>query len=197
MAARASQLKDQILRWTDEPVNLISHSMGGLDARYLISRLDMAGRVRSLTTVSAPHRGTSLVDWFLTNFRNRLPSLLAMEAMGTDLGGFRDCRPEACQKFNDEAPDMPGVHYFSYGGSVSGAHVTPFLRRAWSLLTAMEGANDGMVSLTSARWGEYLGTVHADHFAQTPDMTFVRPGETFDALGFYMRIVEDLARRGF
>jgi triacylglycerol lipase len=197
VAARAAQLKEQILRWTDEPVNLIAHSMGGLDARYLITHLGMAERVRSLTTVSTPHRGTFLVDWFLTNFRNRVPLLLAMEAMGTDLGGFRDCRPVACGKFNEETPDMPGVQYFSYGGSVTGAHVTPFLRRAWNLLSAAEGPNDGMVSLTSARWGEYLGTVHADHFAQTPDMTFVRPGENFDALGFYVRLVEDLARRGF
>jgi triacylglycerol lipase len=197
VASRAAQLKEQILRWTDEPVNLIAHSMGGLDARYLISRLGLADRVRSLTTVSTPHRGTFLVDWFLTNFRNRLPLLLAMEAIGTDLGGFRDCRPTSCRQFNEETPDMPGVRYFSYGGSVSSAHVTPFLRRAWSLLSAAEGPNDGMVSVTSARWGEYLGTIHADHFAQTPDMTFVRPGETFDALGFYVRLVEDLARRGF
>jgi hypothetical protein len=35
-----------------------------------------------------------------------------------------------------------------------------------------------------------------DHFAQTPDGLFVRPGENFDALGFYSRLVEDLARRG-
>jgi triacylglycerol lipase len=71
------------------------------------------------------------------------------------------------------------------------------LRRAWSVLTPVEGPNDGMVPLTSARWGEYLGTLHADHFAQTPDAMFLRPGEDFDALGFYCRLVEDLARRGF
>ena len=57
--------------------------------------------------------------------------------------------------------------------------------------------NDGMVSLASARWGEYLGTVHADHFAQTPDMKFVHPAEDFDALGFYVHVLENLARRGF
>ena len=48
------------------------------------------------------------------------------------------------------------------------ARVTPVLRRSWSMLTALEGANDGMVSMASARWGEYLGTIYADHFAQTP-----------------------------
>jgi hypothetical protein len=54
-----------------------------------------------------------------------------------------------------------------------------------------------MVSLESARWGECLGVLQADHFAQTPDRVFIRPGEDFDALGFYSRLLEDLARRGF
>jgi hypothetical protein len=51
--------------------------------------------------------------------------------------------------------------------------------------------------VASAHWGEYLGTLAVDHFAQTPDGLFVRPGETFDSVGFFARLVEDLARRGF
>ncbi|HEV3118770.1 MAG TPA: hypothetical protein VGY58_17095 [Gemmataceae bacterium] len=194
---RAGQLREQILRWTSEPVNLIAHSMGGLDARYMITHLGMAEHVRSLTTVSTPHRGNHLVDWFLTNYRERVPLFLALEAAGVDVKGFSDCRPAACSEFNRQTPNMPGVAYFSYGGEVPVSRVTPPLRRAWHILSAAEGPNDGMVSLASARWGEYLGTVHADHFAQTPDMKFVHPHEDFDPLGFYVRILETLARRGF
>ena len=197
VVARAAELRDQIRRWTDEPVNVIAHSMGGLDARYMITHLGMAKQVRCLTTVATPHRGTHLVDWFLTNFHKRVPLLRAFEALGVSLDGFRDCRPSACVAFNASTPDMPGVKYFSYGGSVPVSRVTPVLRRAWTLLSATEGPNDGMVSEASAHWGEYVGTVHADHFAQTPDMTFVRPGEDFDAAGFYCGVLEDLARRGF
>ncbi|MGE3809750.1 MAG: esterase/lipase family protein [Gemmataceae bacterium] len=197
VAARAQQLKEQILRWTDEPVNIIAHSMGGLDARHLISRLDMASHVRSLTTISTPHRGTYLADWFMVNYRQRVPLLLALEALGVNVDGFRDCTREACRAFNEVTPDHPRVRYFSYAGEVTSAHLAPPLRRAWSLLTPIEGPNDGMVSVTSARWGEYLGTVRADHFAQTPDAVFLRANEDFDALGFYTRVVEDLARRGF
>jgi triacylglycerol lipase len=43
-------------------VNLISHSMGGLDARELISVLGYGNRVASLTTISSPHRGTRVAD---------------------------------------------------------------------------------------------------------------------------------------
>jgi triacylglycerol lipase len=197
IAERAACLRDQILHWTDEPVNLVAHSMGGLDARCLISQLGFAPKIRSLTTVCAPHRGTYLADWFLANYRQRVPLMLALEALGVNLKGFRDCQLNACRAFNEVTPDSPDVRYFSYGGQVSPSYLTPVLRRAWSILTGAEGPNDGMVSVASSRWGEYLGTVHADHFAQTPDSLFIRANEDFDSLAFYRRLVEDLARRGF
>jgi triacylglycerol lipase len=196
IAARAAELREQIRRWTDEPVNLIAHSMGGLDARYLITHLGMAEHVRSLTTIATPHRGTWLADWFIGNYRHRVPLLLAMEAFGINVDGFADCRPAACAAFNARTPDAPGVRYFSYGGAVPHCRVSPILRRPWCLLTPVEGPNDGMVSVASARWGTYLGSVVADHFAQTPDAVFLRPGEDFDALGFCLQLVEDLAFRG-
>jgi triacylglycerol lipase len=197
VAARAQELKDQLLRWTDEPVNVIAHSMGGLDARYLITHLGMADRVKSLTTVATPHQGTYLADWFQNTFRKRVPLLIALEALGVNVDGFRDCQLAACRAFNERTPNRPEVRYFSFGGAVPQSRVSPMLRRAWNLLTPVEGTNDGMVSTASARWGEYLGTVHADHYAQTPDSIFLRPGEDFDSLSFYCRLVEDLARRGY
>src|SRR5713101_2070415 len=64
VAERAAQLKDFLNReLSREPVHLIAHSMGGLDSRYLISRLDMAPRVLSLTTIGTPHRGSPFADW--------------------------------------------------------------------------------------------------------------------------------------
>ena len=46
-------------------VNIIAHSKGGLDARYLISRLSMAPFVAALTTINTPHRGSALVEWLM------------------------------------------------------------------------------------------------------------------------------------
>ena len=73
---RAESLREQIRAWTSEPVNVIAHSMGGLDARHMVSRLGMEDQVKSLTMVSSPHRGTYLADWFLANYRQRVPLLL-------------------------------------------------------------------------------------------------------------------------
>ena len=39
-------------------VNIIAHSLGGLDARQMLTHLGMGSRVASLTTVGTPHRGT-------------------------------------------------------------------------------------------------------------------------------------------
>jgi triacylglycerol lipase len=60
VAERATQLKLFLDREAPrEPVHLLAHSMGGLDARYMISRLDMAARVLTLTTLGTAHRGTA------------------------------------------------------------------------------------------------------------------------------------------
>ena len=65
----AAQLKaeiDGILQETGaEKVNLIAHSKGGLDAKYMIQQLDMAHKVASLTTLCTPHRGTPIASFIM------------------------------------------------------------------------------------------------------------------------------------
>jgi triacylglycerol lipase len=197
VAGRAAQLAEQVRAWTDEPVNLIAHSMGGLDARYMITHLGMAERVRSLTTVCTPHHGSLIADWFCATFNRLIPLLSILKALGLNADGVHDCQRAVCQEFNDRTPDAAGVRYFSFGAAVPRGRVGPLLRRTWCLLTPAEGPNDGLVSADSARWGEYLGTLPVDHFGQSPDGRFARPGEDFDALGFFSRLIEDLAWRGF
>jgi triacylglycerol lipase len=194
---RAKQLREQMAAWGDGPVNLIAHSMGGLDARYLITHLGMAHRVRSLTTVCTPHQGSAFAEWFLTHFRENLPILQTLEQCGINTDAFRDCQRPACRVFNEKTPNIPGIGYFSYGASVPMARVSPMLRRPWNVLMRAEGPNDGLVSLQSARWGEYLGTLEVDHFAQTPDRMYIRPDEDFDSPGFFLQLVDELARRGY
>jgi triacylglycerol lipase len=196
VVARAEVLRDLIRNWTDEPVNIVAHSMGGLDARYLITHLGMAKHVVSLTTIATPHQGTTVADWFCLNYRQRVPLLLALEAFGINVDGFRDCRTDVCRVFNEQTPDIADVRYYSYTAAVPSSRVSPLLRRAWNILTSAEGPNDGLVSVRSATWGEVLGMLYVDHFAQTPDGLYVRSGESFDALGFYSRLIENLAHRG-
>lgn len=70
------------------------------------------------------------------------------------------------QHFNPSTPDDPNVLYFSYGASKEPAPYR-LLRVTWNLVKEKEGVNDGVVSVFSSRWGEYVGTVPVDHFSLT------------------------------
>ena len=59
---RAQMLVDKIDAMAHDRVDIIAHSLGGLDARYALSRLGLARRVRALVTVGTPHHGTPLAD---------------------------------------------------------------------------------------------------------------------------------------
>lgn len=62
---RSVSLQQQIAAtFRNERVHIIAHSMGGLDARHLVSPngLNRSDLVASLTTVSTPHRGSPAAD---------------------------------------------------------------------------------------------------------------------------------------
>ncbi|CAO3613067.1 unnamed protein product [Cunninghamella echinulata] len=49
----------------NQNINFIGYSMGGLDCRYLISHIpNKPYKVSSLTTISTPHNGSPLMDYF-------------------------------------------------------------------------------------------------------------------------------------
>src|SRR5687768_18484908 len=65
IAERAETLARKLFHSDVPTFALIGHSMGGLDARYLITYLDPDRRVKSLLTVATPHSGTVLASWML------------------------------------------------------------------------------------------------------------------------------------
>ena len=169
VARRASQLKARILDRLerlgkkDEQVVIIAHSTGGVDARYMISRLDMAGRVAALVTIGTGHRGNSFSQWLLRNL-DSLGQLRFFNQMVVDIEALWDATPGRARVLNDELPDMPGVRYFSVAGACPRAHLPPALWFSYSIAEEAEGENDGYVSVGSAQWGEFLGVWPAHHF---------------------------------
>jgi triacylglycerol lipase len=102
-------------------VNIIAHSMGGLDARYMISHLRPANvAVHSLVTVASPHHGSSFADFLFQEIGNdRLPGLYKLVGrLGMETGAFEQLTTTYMAKnFNPRTPDNPNVRYFSYGAS--------------------------------------------------------------------------------
>lgn len=163
IASRAEALKRQIeVESPEEPVHIIGHSMGGLDARHMIAHLGMAGRVLSLTTLGTPHRGSPFADW-TADFCRKLGIFGLMHLASIDQEAFEDLRVASCAKFNERTPDAPQVRYFSVGGAPPPERLLFALRMSSRIIEPVEGPNDGFVSLASARWGEAFEVWDCDH----------------------------------
>lgn len=183
---------DQAMEETGaEKVHLIGHSQGGLDIRVLISGLGYGDRVASATTISSPHAGirVAMPAWFS-------PMDVSEEAM--------------VEEFAAEYPDDSTVPMFSWAGStclvtdlgcqsdLDGEIVANQLSTTyWSVYLAhsddeFDGANDGAVPVASARWGEFLGVIPADHFDEIGHIPGQRFG-SFDHTAFFIAEARRLA----
>ncbi len=193
IAERAAQLKEVIEKGSpNEPVHVIAHSMGGLDSRYMISRLGMASRVLSLTTLGTPHRGSSVADWGVKRFRSLACPLF--EFFGQSYQAFLDLTVSSCRRFNQEVPDAPGVRYFSVAARLAPASVPWPWYLPSRLLHRLEGDNDGVVSTASARWGEENEVWDGDHMGL---VNWPQQGSAGDSLARHASLVRRLAACGF
>jgi triacylglycerol lipase len=170
VATRAAQLKDVILaRFPSllsgsDRIVIIAHSMGGLDARYMISRLGMARHVAALVTVCTPHRGSPYADWVLRHVGEKLGGLWLMDALNLDFQALADLTTDNCRRFNETTPDSPDVAYMSVAGCRALRYMPPWAIHSWHIIHGVEGDNDGLVSVKSAPWGDFLATWPADHW---------------------------------
>lgn len=213
---RAADLRDEVnkvlqLKGADK-VHIIAHSMGGLDARHMIVRLDMAGKVASLTTIGTPHLGTSFADWKLARGGDQLIEVLGRVL---DLAGFQDLTTTACREFNDEAQRAEAANpvvYQTYASAEAHSLIFAPLQLPWAVINEHEGANDGLVSLTSQSWQKELAgdggvkkaitqrsfPVAADHLNQIgwwdlnelKKVEWWRP-DKFNAVAQYERSIKD------
>jgi triacylglycerol lipase len=184
---RAKRLASAVRALPAKKVNLIAHSMGGIDARYAICRLGLADRVATLTTIGTPHLGTPLADLgmsFLRRFRLLFRGLV-------DVNAFVDLTSEKMFTFNGEMPDASQVAYASIVGRGERGAMNPLLWASHLYLNECAGANDGIVPATSQRWGEVLREIQADHWAQ------VGWSSSFDAPTLYEELALELRARGF
>ena len=172
---------EHILKETGaEKVNLIAHSMGGLDARYMITRLGLHEHVASLTTISSPHHGSSIASFlleqpgklkeWLTEIANWMGTRVMNDVNADFLNTVEELTPYyVCNEFNRSTPNHPDVKYWSYSakaGKGTTNRISPFLRPLNYILHGREGINDGFVSIESAKWGSYCGIIEADHAQQ-------------------------------
>ena len=202
-----------------EKVNILAHSKGGLEARYLITRLGCADKVASLTTLATPHNGSVTVD--------RLMGLVPQGVIRAgckpiDLwfGLLGDKNPDTyaaicafrtadAERFNEETPDMPGIFYQSYGFIMKSAFSDGLMWFSNMVVGCFEGANDGLLPPRAVKWTNYCGTYTGidsrgiSHFDETDfrrrrlsDKSRGKRNEIGDIPEFYLEIVKRLKKRG-
>ncbi|MBC7661288.1 MAG: triacylglycerol lipase [Chitinophagaceae bacterium] len=215
-AKELGPLLDRILKETGAPkLNLIAHSMGGLDARYLIGH-GYGDKIASLTTVGTPHHGTPVPNEVFGVLGTKSPLFKAFEFLAAGLIGQGGMKPadlslKEClwnlsasfleDYFNPNYPDDPNVYYQSYAGvsSITGfktgdildALLVPFIP-AFRIGTR----SDGLVPLESAHWGRFRGIVSADHVNLVGQLLGITSSR-YDHVKFYKKIAWDLVDMGY
>ena len=193
--ARGEQLIDQIetiVALTGKPkVNLIGHSHGGLDIRYVAAvRPDL---VASVSSVATPHKGAALADYLKANVANGgfTQSVVAYFAnsLGTVIGlltghsnpqdaiaALNSLTTAGLATFNAQYPQgvpttacgqgaasVGGIRYYSWSGT---GHLTNALDVSDSALALSSffypEANDGLVG----KFISHLGSVILDNYFQ-------------------------------
>lgn len=221
---RGGQLGEQILQALEpggtldpnEPVHIIAHSMGGLDARFLLSPdnpNNLANRITSLTTISTPHKGSPVADVIaeIKDGKSHEEKALA-HALSAALaqahipeGGLDDLTSDGTKKFNDRFRDHDSTKKFSVAGVGRGIKVGPIhidtclaLRLPYHIIKERTGEkNDGLVSLSSATWGagpDLWPTDHADEIGHNLDLGPQARPTHFDYLAKYEALVDRLGQ---
>jgi triacylglycerol lipase len=166
-------------------VNLIGHSQGGIDVRYVLAvRPDL---VASVTTVGTPHEGADLADWLVAHTDENGFTGAVLDALGSALGfvlsflagtdhpqdaiaALNQLSSAGMSDFNDRFPaglpaqycgggaaQVNGVRLYSWSGA---SVLTNFLDVGDGPLGIASlfysAENDGLVARCSAHFGQVL-----------------------------------------
>jgi triacylglycerol lipase len=181
-----AQLESILARTGYAKANLIGHSQGGLDARYVASvRPEL---VASLTTVGSPHKGAALADYLRAHFANGAFDQAVLNTLGDSLGwllGLLEGKPtlpedtlagldaltsSATFVFNETYPAgvpesscgegasaLSGIQYFSWSGSTVFTNVLDTSDYGFGLASLVAAeSSDGLVGHCSSHFGQVI-----------------------------------------
>ncbi len=218
-ANKAAQFRQQFLEILavtgKSKANIVGHSHGTVYTRYAVSNLGLSSRVASHTSICGPHRGSSVADvvvgilpdsgeWLVGSILDVVYCFLLGDSSPNSMQNAYDMTTGYMQNvFNPNTPNKSGVYYQSWATRIYTITADMILQPTWLLLLFYEGANDGLVSVNSAKWGNFRGTFTGDwyniggvsHINAINHFFGVTPGA--DVKGWYVDIVSDLKNRGY
>lgn len=191
-----------------DKVNIIAHSMGGLDIRYAISEFNIAPHVASLTTVCTPHRGTSLAELTLktpdlirdkvVDFLDWMGNSLYPQTKSDSVGSVAQLTREyVTEVFNTSIIDTEDIPFYSYTSAVGKGTDHPIkviAKYQNNFIFEKEGPNDGFVSVASGKWGKHIKTANISHLEQINLRVKNDRKKLFDA--FWLDVIKMLESEG-
>lgn len=206
----AAQLKEQIediLASTGaEKINLIAHSKGGLDSRYMIDRLGMRDKVASLTFLCTPHKG-SLVATKIDELPRPIKRVIA-GTLNLWYRIFGDKHPDSltvCRQLR-HAPDGILEDLGEYEGIFMQSYSSTLKRSRDDFVMGIplrfshylgDTVTDGLVSAESSKFGEYRGDCTDDSISHSEIVDFMAKKHKKEKIyAFYLSLCRELAERG-
>jgi len=194
-----------------QKVNIIGHSHGSIYSRYGISNLPgLKGRIASHTSIAGPHRGSAMAEIvsgmidgnILEGAINAFMKFIMANNNADTVANLEDLTREYMKNvFNPDTPDDSGIYYQSYAYVIKSILGSGLFVASWPILYYYEGDNDGLVSVTSAKWGKFRGIIKGawwagvNHLGAVDMMWGITPG--FNAPDHFVNIVKDLKNKGF
>jgi triacylglycerol lipase len=193
-----------------EKFNIIAHSRGGLEARYLISSLELSHKIASLTTISTPHRGVKAMNitlyipnWiykFISAFINLWFKILR-DKNPDFYKSSRQLSEQECTEFNKININDKSVYYQSYGAKMKYFFSDLLFLFLNPFLKITDGENDGLCPVESSKWGDFKGIITTEGKFGISHSGIIDAYKVkykgVDIPKFYLSILEDLERNGF
>ena len=207
----AEQLKKQIERILEtqhaEKVNIIAHSKGGLDTRYMMEHLGMKDKIASVTFLCTPHKGSQIATK-LYDLPRFVKGFLAFW-INLWYRIFGDKHPDvltACRQLSanpsgvlESFEPMDSVFMQSYSTTLEKSSddflmgIPLFFSRKFE-----NDFSDGLVSVESSKFAQYNGNCVDDSISHTEivDLT-VDKKKKEKIYAFYIELCKDLEQRGY
>jgi len=188
-----------------EKVNIIAHSKGGIDSRYLIWKYDYGDKVASLTTIATPHHGAELADLiFQQKIIHSGTTKKVLKVIGELWGDINpdlynvnyQLTTEKMKEFNEKIEMDTGTYYQSIYTTMRNSFDDLIFFYSYRYLYNMAGANDGTISESSAQWSDNITKFEGISHAEILDVK-KRKISGIHIPDIYVQIVKDLGNRGF
>ena len=206
----AEQLKEYITDiLTDtgaEKVNIIAHSKGGLDTKYMLANLDMTDKVASVTTICTPHRGSAIAShiWSLPRAFKKILAFF-INSFYKLVGDKQPDSMTVCDQLKKtECEDVEEifakkVYCQSYSTKIVSIKDCMLMGIPMKIYSKTDGQeNDGVVSVESAKFETYRGECLDEPISHTQIVDiFAKRKQRAKIYSFYLELCSELGEMGF